>query len=99
MTLEQAIQHCKDKAEELTDLALTLDGQQYADCAECASEHQQLAEWLTELKELREAMEMMKKHYILIEKSPRDNPNEFMVGRIVPDNLQGWKYEEKENDK
>ena len=68
-------------------------------CEDCANEHEQLAEWLTELKELRETMEMMKKHYILVEKSPRDNPNDFMVGGVVPDNLQGWRYEEKENDK
>ena len=64
MTLEQAIQHCKEKAEELTDLALTLDGQQYADCAECASEHHQLAEWLTELKHLREVRALLKQRIV-----------------------------------
>ena len=110
--LDEAIAHAREKAEEQKKKAerniiettkegwiRVYDGKEYNVCLECAREHEQLAEWLTELKELREAMEMIKKHYILVEKSPRDNPNEFMTGRVVPDNLQGWKYEEKENDK
>ena len=106
MTLDEAIAHAKEKAEELREQAYTDfdswtdEGKAKADDGlECSKEHEQLAEWLTELKELRETMEMMKKHYILVEKSPRDNPNDFMVGGVVPDNLQGWRYEEKENDK
>ena len=43
MTLEEAIQHCNDMAR-LNE----------AECFECAEEHRQLAEWLTELKEYRE---------------------------------------------
>ena len=43
MTLEEAIQHCKDMAR-LNE----------AECFECAEEHRQLAEWLTELKAYRE---------------------------------------------
>ncbi|MCM1222436.1 MAG: phage N-6-adenine-methyltransferase [Lachnospiraceae bacterium] len=42
MTLEEAIQHCKDVAEKLG-------------CCECAEEHKQLAEWLEELQRYREA--------------------------------------------
>ena len=103
MTLDEAIKRCKEKAEELREQIITAldDGREIydKDCEDCANDHEQLAEWLTELKELRETMEMMKKHYILVEKSPRDNPNDFMVGGVVPDNLQGWRYEEKENDK
>lgn len=38
MTLDEAINHCKEKAE---------------GCSECAEEHRQLAEWLEELKTLR----------------------------------------------
>ena len=38
MTLDEAIQHCKEKS----------------DCTECGAEHKQLAEWLRELKERRE---------------------------------------------
>ena len=40
MTLEEAIQHCKEKAN--------------GSCA-CADDHRQLAEWLTELAERRKA--------------------------------------------
>lgn len=36
MTLTEAIEHCKERAA--------------ADCSECADQHRQLAEWLTELK-------------------------------------------------
>lgn len=37
MTLDEAIKHCEEKS----------------DCSECSKEHQQLAEWLKELKKLR----------------------------------------------
>ena len=60
MTLIEAIQHCEEKAKELREKAIvdyennktTLA--EFADCRECASEHEQLAEWLKELKTLRE---------------------------------------------
>ena len=48
MTIEEAIQHCKEQA-----AALRMTGDN--GCAECAAEHEQLAEWLTELKQRREA--------------------------------------------
>lgn len=65
MALQEAIAHAKEKAKELNDtadnwkrlsdekgLALPSD---YEPCKECASEHEQLAAWLTELQERREA--------------------------------------------
>lgn len=39
MTLDDAIKHCQEKV---------------CDNSECSREHQQLAEWLTELKQYRE---------------------------------------------
>ena len=30
-----------------------------------------------------ETMEMIKKHYILIEKGVRDNPDDLMIGRVM----------------
>lgn len=39
MTLDEAIKHCEDKS---------------AGCSKCADEHKQLAEWLKELKSLRQ---------------------------------------------
>lgn len=41
MTLDEAIEHCKEKA----------------DCTKCGMEYLQLAEWLIELKSRRNAME------------------------------------------
>lgn len=38
MTLDEAINHCEEKAR---------------DCSECAKEHEQLAQWLKELKQLK----------------------------------------------
>lgn len=40
MTLDEAIKHAEEKADELG-------------CTECANEHRQLAEWLKELKKYR----------------------------------------------
>ena len=58
LTLDEAIKHCKEKARELSDKAYaewgkTMTEEQAYECNECAREHEQLAEWLTELKELR----------------------------------------------
>lgn len=59
MTLEEAIEHCKKEAEnqrrkvpmyEHVGLYHAASG-----CNECAAEHEQLAEWLNELKQRREA--------------------------------------------
>lgn len=46
MTLDEAIKHSLERAEQ--------------DCTECANEHKQLAEWLVELKELREKLNYLK---------------------------------------
>ncbi len=53
MTLDEAIKHCKEKAEELRDEAIGVDSDEAQDCIECANEHEQLAEWLEELKDWR----------------------------------------------
>ena len=57
MTIEEAIQHCKDEAAKMRkESAKRLQiGLMHAanDCEECAAEHEQLAEWLEELREKR----------------------------------------------
>ena len=50
MTLEEAIKHARDTAENRTDL-----------CDECRAEHKQLAEWLEQLVKLTEENERLKK--------------------------------------
>ena len=62
MELDEAIKHCHERAEENRKKAdeWYAGGCSFAqvegnDCLECAKEHEQLAGWLTELKERREA--------------------------------------------
>lgn len=50
MTLDEAIQHCKEKAN---------------GCSKCAYEHRLLYEWLSELKERREKEIQINKQTIL----------------------------------
>lgn len=64
MTIEEAIKHCEEVAEEQEisaddkEMYSKMLGEDYRGfeegCRKCAADHRQLAEWLTELKELRE---------------------------------------------
>jgi hypothetical protein len=56
LTLDEAIKHCEEKARELRlhPLFEHMDIEDVAACEECAEEHEQLAGWLTELKQRRE---------------------------------------------
>ena len=58
MTLDEEIRHCEEVAEnyryQRDDAADINDVGTASDCQNCADEHEQLASWLRELKELRE---------------------------------------------
>ena len=58
MTLDEAIEHAEEVAEEKKKEARNLyDAKAYEEsreCIWCAEEHRQLAEWLKELKEIKE---------------------------------------------
>ena len=56
MTLEEAIAHCEEKAKEIrkANEEMPTDCKLSEDLCECANEHEQLAEWLKELKAWRE---------------------------------------------
>lgn len=60
MTIDEAIHHCEEVAGEQQERADSaelidiLDGLDVEACKECAADHRQLAEWLTELKEWKE---------------------------------------------
>ena len=56
MTLDEAIEHCLEKAKEEKRKLLKV-GDIYA-CSKCAEEHEQLAEWLQELKNYRKRERM-----------------------------------------
>ena len=68
LTLDEAIKHCLEVAEQNETQAQKIGRQlvgsaidKYAtDCRECATDHRQLAEWLTELKELRNSIGAVK---------------------------------------
>lgn len=61
MTIDEAIEHCMEVAEQNETKALriswqnkgTLLDREAKECRRCAAEHRQLAEWLRELQELR----------------------------------------------
>lgn len=76
MTLDEAIRHAEEVAEknegeaEVYDLLAKNHNNQYkkltasrfyTDCAECAADHRQLAEWLKELKDYRKTWDEIKK--------------------------------------
>lgn len=54
MTLDEAIEHAKEKAKELYMQGMLCHANPNDDnldsCIKCANEHEQLAEWLEELK-------------------------------------------------
>ena len=64
LTLDNAIKHCEEKAKELRQEAEDkyfpiIEDAEKTDCLECAEEHEQLAEWLKELKQLRNSVEII----------------------------------------
>ena len=58
MTIDEAIRHCEEVAEQKerdsVELIDMLDELDVDACKECAAENRQLTEWLRELKELRD---------------------------------------------
>ena len=58
LTLDEAIKHCEEKAEEQRERIITVLNDVCEvydpDCEKCAEEYEQLAEWLKELKGLKE---------------------------------------------
>lgn len=58
MTLDEAIKHARKKAQEQRYYAYyEKNPTMYRSCISCAEEHEQLAEWLEELKEYKELEE------------------------------------------
>ena len=47
MTIDGAIKYCKEEAEKYMEYGIETE------CYQCGKEHEQLAEWLTELKEAK----------------------------------------------
>ena len=86
MTLDEAIRHCEEVAEnyrcQRDDAADINDVGTASDCQNCADEHELLASWLRELKELREEIGSVK----------LSNMKEALaVIRTLKAELNGWK--------
>ena len=54
MTIDEAIKHARDKANEQKYYASFERGKHIQSCKKCAEEHEQLARWLEELKKYRD---------------------------------------------
>ena len=87
MTLEDAIKHAAEVAESKRRQAENGDWENGSmterDCLECAEEHKQLAEWLKELKQLREQT----KWILVSERLPEDR--DWYLG-IFKESDTGW---------
>ena len=70
MTLDEAIQHCRDKE----------------NCSQCGQEHKRLREWLEELKKLRSQYNLPKPHGRLIDADRLYETIEQMEGFGTIDN-------------
>ena len=58
MTIDEAIEHAREKAKEQRYYAnFERNGMMYQSCIKCAEEHEQLAEWLGQLKEYKQLEE------------------------------------------
>ena len=97
LSLDEAITHCEEKSKAQRKMAdyyidtRQSDNDDYRigmsnSCLECAQEHEQLAEWLKELKEWRQIGQACIDKGICVPIIAHE--------KIVPDNLQGWRYEE-----
>ena len=58
MTLDEAIKHCEEIAERYERMEDSHDDKLKEECLQCAADHRQLAEWLTELKEAKRLLKL-----------------------------------------
>lgn len=112
MTIDEAIKHCLEVAENneakaqkigVQFLGTTKD-KEATECRECAADHRQLAEWLTELKEAKRLLKLAVKDFkeinsdILTCKYCKWNSAETGECAYCHDNVPceqicGWEYE------
>ena len=79
MTLDEAIKHAEEVAEEKEEQAWEAQLQEeYRICKDCAKEHRQLAEWLKELKQLRKQTKTGR-WIPCSERLPEDDKKQYIV--------------------
>ena len=72
MTLDEAIKHCEEVAD--------------TKCNECGNEHRQLAEWLKELKQLKEQT-----RWIPVSKGLPEDIGEYLV-TVIDEDVETYKH-------
>lgn len=89
MTLKQAIEHAREKADELRTSSNNYVSEcEINKCLTCAEEHDKLAEWLEELEALREARDTFTLSLIEeMDKARESNNHERHLGLITCANL------------
>ena len=58
MTIDEAIKHSEEVAERYEKMEDSHDDKLKQECLQCAADHRQLAEWLTELKEAKRLLRL-----------------------------------------
>lgn len=98
MTIDEAIKHCEDVV--VKNIKKTndrnADDPEARDCFECAYEHQQLAEWLKELKRYRKIKELCQNEIAYINNHWLDfrSPSEAKSGyEFVLDKIKEVQHE------
>ena len=79
MNLDEAIKHCREKADELRvePLKEKLDIMETAECETCAEEHEQLAEWLSHYEEICKIVDYWNWAY---DDNDKSNPEKQALG-------------------
>ena len=100
MTIDEAIKHCLDVAEQKEIESLTdrwNDGDEWSesikeDCKQCAADHRQLAEWLMEYKDLKSEQN---EQYVFIRELMDELKEAKRLLRLAADDIETAMAEEK----
>lgn len=103
MTIDEAIKHCLEVAENNEQFAsgkwIGSEGEaNRQECEQCASDHRQLAEWLTELKNLREENKVLMQECDRLIKEKGELLNKVSGGDVLricqlEEQIKDWKEE------
>lgn len=96
MTIDEAIKHCEEVAkqnETQADKWQEESGEQWGKtttCRECAADHRQLAEWLTELKEAKRLLKLAVEDFAKLDRENTKNKNCMMREMYCADCPLNW---------
>lgn len=95
MTLEETILHCEEVAEKNECKMTSDDGYTDVSMKQCAADHRQLAEWLTELKDLREENKVLMHECDRLIKEKGELLSKVSIGEIcqLEEQIKDWKEE------